>query len=86
MGVGGWCGGLVWVVVVGFGFAFGFLITSGCVGDRLGVTTYLVKPHGGRPQGFQVKKMATIHPDAAKQKLIIAKKRSFKGSLVDDGR
>ena len=55
-------------------------------GDRLGVITYLVKPYQGRPQGFQVKKMATIHPDSAKLKLIIANKMSFTGSLVEDGK
>lgn len=47
--------------------------------DNFGITTYRVK------DGMIVKKMIEPHPDIDKNKLIIANKRSFIGSFIDNG-
>jgi hypothetical protein len=45
----------------------------------LAVDTYTIK------EGILVKKALSIHPDANKQKLIIANKSSFAGAFIDKG-
>ena len=48
--------------------------------DKWAIDTYKVK------EGIFVKKAEVVHPDANKQKLIIANKASFAGAFIDDGR
>lgn len=50
------------------------------VDDMLAIDTYRIK------DGYSVKKMKEKHKDTHLPKLIIANKRSFAGSFVDDGR
>jgi len=44
------------------------------------VDTYRIK------EGLLVRKMTEPHPDAAKRKLIVANKGSFRGAFIDNGK
>jgi hypothetical protein len=48
--------------------------------DMWAIDTYTIK------DGILVKKVAEMHPDADKRKLIIANKASFNGVFIDDGK
>jgi hypothetical protein len=48
--------------------------------DMLAIDTYTIK------EGIMIKKASEIHPDANKQKIIIANKRGFRGAFIDDGK
>jgi hypothetical protein len=48
--------------------------------DMLAIDTYTIK------EGVMIKKVTDIHPDANKNKLIIANKASFAGAFIDNGK
>ena len=48
--------------------------------DMLAIDTYTIN------DGIMIKKAIEIHPDANKRKIIIANKRGFKGSFIDESK